>query len=109
MQGTTHIAERVAASIVVAELLGYWQHRLMHSGWIPALSTSHMKHHMVFYGPLQKQRPREHYLDATTGKVAIGNMRTGALKVERSLARKVSANAARGTKVFKSKDLGPKQ
>jgi sterol desaturase/sphingolipid hydroxylase (fatty acid hydroxylase superfamily) len=35
---------------------------------------SHMKHHMVLYGPLQKQRPSEEYLDATTGKVALGNI-----------------------------------
>jgi sterol desaturase/sphingolipid hydroxylase (fatty acid hydroxylase superfamily) len=35
---------------------------------------SHMKHHMVLYGPLQKQRPSEEYLDATTGSVALGNI-----------------------------------
>jgi sterol desaturase/sphingolipid hydroxylase (fatty acid hydroxylase superfamily) len=35
---------------------------------------SHMKHHMVLYGPLQKQRPSEEYLDATTGRVALGNI-----------------------------------
>jgi len=35
---------------------------------------SHMKHHMVLYGPLQKQRPSKEYLDATTGSVALGNI-----------------------------------
>ena len=34
----------------------------------------HMKHHIVLYGPMQKQRPSEHYLDATTDRVAIGNI-----------------------------------
>jgi hypothetical protein len=33
-----------------------------------------MKHHMVLYGPLPKQRPSGEYLDATTGSVALGNI-----------------------------------
>ena len=74
MHGLTQVAVRVATSIIVAEFLGYWLHRLMHSGWIPWLSLGHMKHHMVLYGPRQKQRPSAHYLDATTGEVAIGNI-----------------------------------
>lgn len=74
MHAITQVAGCVAASIIAAELLGYLLHRLMHSGWIPWLSKSHMKHHMVLYGPLQKQRPSEKYLDATTGEVAIGNI-----------------------------------
>jgi len=68
-----HFAAWVGTSIAVAELLGYVLHRLLHSGWIPWLSMSHMKHHMVLYGPLQNQRPSEEYLDATTGSVALGN------------------------------------
>ena len=64
----------VATSIAASELLGYLLHRLLHTGWIPWLSGSHMKHHMVLYGPLQKQRPSEEYLDATTGRVALGNI-----------------------------------
>jgi sterol desaturase/sphingolipid hydroxylase (fatty acid hydroxylase superfamily) len=74
MHGITHIAACVTVSIVAGEMLGYLLHRLMHSAWIPWLSMSHMKHHMVLYGPLQKQRPSEKYLDATTGHVAIGNI-----------------------------------
>lgn len=74
MRGITNIATCMVASIIAAECLGYLLHRLMHSGWIPLLSTSHMKHHMVLYGPLQKQRPSTQYLDATTGEVAIGNI-----------------------------------
>ena len=69
-----HIATWIAMSSVVAEFLGYVLHRLMHSGWIPWLSKSHMEHHMVLYGPLQKQRPSEQYLDATTGRIALGNI-----------------------------------
>jgi sterol desaturase/sphingolipid hydroxylase (fatty acid hydroxylase superfamily) len=69
-----HFAAWVGTSIAVAELLGYLLHRLLHTGWIPWLSMSHMKHHMVLYGPLQKQRPSEEYLDATTGSVALGNI-----------------------------------
>jgi sterol desaturase/sphingolipid hydroxylase (fatty acid hydroxylase superfamily) len=74
VHGITHIAGCIAASIIAGEMLGYLLHRLMHSGWIPWLSTSHMKHHMVLYGPMQKQRPSEQYMDATTGEVAIGNI-----------------------------------
>ena len=70
----THIAACVVRSIVVAELLGYLLHRLLHNGWIPWLSKSHMEHHMILYGPLQKQRPSEKYMDSTTGKIALGNI-----------------------------------
>lgn len=74
MREIAHIAAYVLASGIAAELLGYLLHRLMHSGKIRWLSTSHMKHHMILYGPLQKQRPSERYWDATTGQVAIGNI-----------------------------------
>jgi sterol desaturase/sphingolipid hydroxylase (fatty acid hydroxylase superfamily) len=69
-----HIAFDVAAAIVVAELLGYLLHRLMHSGWISWICAGHMKHHLVLYGPLAKMRPSEQYMDATTGRIAIGNI-----------------------------------
>ena len=62
-------------SIFVSELLGYLLHRLLHSGKIGFLSRSHMKHHLVFYGPLQPQRPGTVYRDATTDDaVALGNI-----------------------------------
>ena len=64
----------IVGSVMIAELLGYLLHRLLHSGWIRWLSASHMKHHMVLYGPLQKQRPSEHYMDATTDRLSIGNI-----------------------------------
>jgi hypothetical protein len=50
----TAIAAWTVGSCVTAELLGYWLHRLMHSGAIRLLSRNHMKHHLIFYGPLQK-------------------------------------------------------
>ena len=74
MREMTHIAAWVVAAGIVAELLGYLLHRLLHSGRIRWLSASHMKHHMVLYGPLQKQRPSEHYMDATTDRFSIGNI-----------------------------------
>jgi sterol desaturase/sphingolipid hydroxylase (fatty acid hydroxylase superfamily) len=64
----------LAASIFVSELLGYFLHRFLHSGKINFLSRSHMKHHLVLYGPLQSQRPSAGYRDATTDNVAIGNI-----------------------------------
>ena len=74
MFNITRILMCVALSIVAAEFLGYVLHRLMHSGWIAWLSSSHMKHHLILYGPLQKQRPSDQYMDATTGQAAIGNI-----------------------------------
>ena len=74
MREITQIAAWVVTSGIVAELLGYLLHRLLHSGWIRWLSASHMKHHMLLYGPLQRQRPSEYYIDATTDRLAIGNI-----------------------------------
>ena len=68
------VAAWMISAILVSELLGYVLHRLLHSGWIRFLSTNHMKHHLLLYGPLQKQRPGREYLDATTGHLAIGNV-----------------------------------
>jgi len=61
-------------SVFAGEFLGYLLHRLLHTGWIPWLSASHMEHHMLLYGPLQKQRPSEHYIDATTDRASLGNI-----------------------------------
>jgi sterol desaturase/sphingolipid hydroxylase (fatty acid hydroxylase superfamily) len=33
-----------------------------------------MRHHLLLYGPLQKQRPSPEYVDATIGRFAIGNV-----------------------------------
>lgn len=60
-------------SCITAEFLGYWLHRLLHSGAIPFLSRNHMTHHLVRYGPLQKQRSPK-YLDATEGRASLTNI-----------------------------------
>jgi sterol desaturase/sphingolipid hydroxylase (fatty acid hydroxylase superfamily) len=64
----------LVASIFVSELLGYFLHRLLHSGKVGFLSRGHMLHHLVFYGPLQSQRPETEYRDATLDAVSIGNV-----------------------------------
>jgi sterol desaturase/sphingolipid hydroxylase (fatty acid hydroxylase superfamily) len=64
----------LATSIVISELLGYLLHRLLHSGKVGVLSRSHMRHHLLLYGPLQSQRPGSRYHDATTGEMALGNV-----------------------------------
>lgn len=66
-------ASWVAGSCISAELLGYWLHRLLHSGIVGFLSRNHMRHHMVLYGPLQEQRSSE-YRDATDERAALGNI-----------------------------------
>jgi len=67
------IAAWSIGSCVSAELLGYWLHRFLHSGVIRYLSRNHMKHHLVFYAPLQKQRSQA-YCDATENGVSLGNI-----------------------------------
>ena len=69
------LATWITGSVVSAEFLGYWLHRLLHSGAIGVLSRSHMRHHLLLYGPLQEQRTRG-YRDATTGSLALGNIGT---------------------------------
>jgi hypothetical protein len=74
MKNALSLLAWMATSILVSELLGYLLHRLLHSGKIGFLSRSHMKHHLVLYGPLQPQRPSAGYHDATTGEIALGNV-----------------------------------
>jgi sterol desaturase/sphingolipid hydroxylase (fatty acid hydroxylase superfamily) len=64
----------LVASMFVSELLGYLLHRLLHSGKVGFLSRSHMRHHLVLYGPLHSQRPGSGYLDATVGEAALFNI-----------------------------------
>lgn len=63
----------IAASCFVAELVGYWMHRLLHSNLIPALSRNHLIHHMVQYAPNSSLRS-DSYLDATENRPSIGNV-----------------------------------
>ncbi|HWX91979.1 MAG TPA: sterol desaturase family protein [Terriglobales bacterium] len=74
MKNALSLLAWMATSILTSELLGYLLHRLLHSGKIGFLSRSHMKHHLVLYGPLQPQRPSPGYHDATTGEIALGNV-----------------------------------
>ena len=64
----------LAASILASELLGYLLHRVLHSGKIGFLSRSHMRHHLLLYGPLHSQRPGSSYHDATTDSISLGNI-----------------------------------
>lgn len=60
-------------SVVVAEFVGYWLHRLLHSDKFPALSRGHLIHHFLIYGPRQPMRAGE-YLDATDDRTSAGNV-----------------------------------
>jgi sterol desaturase/sphingolipid hydroxylase (fatty acid hydroxylase superfamily) len=68
-------ASWVIGSCVSAEFLGYWLHRLLHSGAIGFLSRNHMRHHMVIYGPTQVLRSKQ-YHDATLQSFSLGNIGT---------------------------------
>jgi sterol desaturase/sphingolipid hydroxylase (fatty acid hydroxylase superfamily) len=67
------VLESVICSCLVAELAGYWLHRLLHSDKLPFLSRGHMAHHLLLYGPTQPMRT-EHYRDATSGRFSLGNV-----------------------------------
>lgn len=68
------IAVWTVFSVVIAELVGYVLHRFLHSEKVRWLSRSHMEHHLEHYGPLKPMRPSPRYIDATTGRWAIGNV-----------------------------------
>lgn len=69
----TGVVITVAAGTVLAELIGYGLHRLMHSGRFRNLSRAHMIHHLALYGPYQPMR-QSVYKDATVGRAGIGNV-----------------------------------
>lgn len=50
----------ILGSFLLAEFVGYWLHKLLHSGKIPWLSRSHMTHHLKDYGPKDKMRTQEY-------------------------------------------------
>ena len=60
-------------SCLLAEFLGYWLHRLLHSDKIPFLSRGHLIHHFLIYGPGQPMRHQE-YHDATDNRFSVGNV-----------------------------------
>ncbi|HEY1423373.1 MAG TPA: sterol desaturase family protein [Candidatus Acidoferrum sp.] len=63
----------LAISCLLAELFGYWLHRLLHSDKIPFLSRGHLIHHFLIYGPGQPMRHDE-YQDATDHRFSLGNV-----------------------------------
>lgn len=63
----------VLVSVVVAEMVGYGLHRLLHSGRLPRLSRAHMIHHLELYGPKQAMRGPT-YRNTTEGQPALGNI-----------------------------------
>jgi len=63
----------VAISCLVAEFIGYWLHRLLHSDRIPFLSRGHLIHHFLIYGPGQPMR-HDQYQDATGNRFSVGNV-----------------------------------
>ena len=58
------VLESVICSCLVAELAGYWLHRLLHGDKPPFLGRSHMVHHLLPYGPMQPMRA-ERYKSGT--------------------------------------------
>ena len=57
------VLESVICSCLVAELAGYWLHRLLHSDTLPFLSRGHMVHHLLLYGPMQPMRAERYLFD----------------------------------------------
>jgi hypothetical protein len=79
MSPTAQFPKIAAAAItlllsgLLAEFLGYWLHRLLHSDKIAFLSRGHLIHHFLVYGPGQPMR-HEHYHDSTDGRLSVGNV-----------------------------------
>ncbi len=73
-----HIAASVLVtlifSVLVAELAGYWLHRLLHSDKVKFLSRGHLIHHFLIYGPRQPMRTEVGYRDATDNRFSVGNV-----------------------------------
>jgi sterol desaturase/sphingolipid hydroxylase (fatty acid hydroxylase superfamily) len=67
------VLESVICSCLVAELAGYWLHRMLHNDKLPFLSRSHMVHHLLLYGPMQPMSA-ERCKDATSGRLSLGNV-----------------------------------
>src|SRR5260370_1229697 len=65
--------ESAICSCLLAELAGFWLHRLLHNDKLPFFSRSHMVHHPLLYGPMTPIRA-EHFKDAPTGRFLLGNV-----------------------------------
>jgi len=64
----------VGGSILLAELYGYWLHVLLHSYKIPALSRAHMAHHILSYGPGERQRSVAYIQEVEEGTTLIAGL-----------------------------------
>ena len=67
------ITVTLVCSCLLAEMFGYWLHRLLHSDKVSFLSRGHLIHHFLIYGPGQPMR-HNHYRDATDDRFSIGNV-----------------------------------
>jgi sterol desaturase/sphingolipid hydroxylase (fatty acid hydroxylase superfamily) len=67
------IVATLVDSVIVAEFAGYWLHRLLHTDKFPSLSSGHLVHHFLIYGPCQPMRARD-YHDATEERFSFGNV-----------------------------------
>jgi len=63
----------ISIAVVFAELVGYLQHRLLHSDLIPSLSRGHLIHHLQLYRPNQPMRGPI-YKNATEARASLGNI-----------------------------------
>lgn len=61
----------IVGSLILAEFYGYWLHVLLHSYWIPALSRSHMNHHVLSYAPGSRMRHEDYVQEVQDGDVLI--------------------------------------
>jgi sterol desaturase/sphingolipid hydroxylase (fatty acid hydroxylase superfamily) len=69
----TGFLEPFICSCLLAEFVGYWLHRLLHSDKLSFLSRNHMAHHLLLYGPTQPMRAKT-YKDATHERFSLGNV-----------------------------------
>lgn len=63
----------IIAGVLFTEVVGHFLHRLLHSEKVPALSRSHMIHHLKHYGPKMNQRA-DGYKKSTEGRVSLGSI-----------------------------------
>jgi sterol desaturase/sphingolipid hydroxylase (fatty acid hydroxylase superfamily) len=70
---TARVFATVFFSSLVAELAGYWIHRLLHSDKIAFLSRGHLIHHFLIYGPRQPMRTASGYRGAKDNRFSVGN------------------------------------
>jgi len=62
----------VLFGVIFSEFVGYWLHRLIHSGKIEYLSTNHMEHHLREYGPRMSQRTENYKLSNVAAFGSLG-------------------------------------